>query len=229
MSKEKLISLVRNMWELECLVRALDSIETLASVAGLSREYVYCHEHLFVLLLFRWLTLLNNRGETNTSREMWQHTVKEIRMAKACMEPVIKGWLLGDNPGMKQFMTPKRASYANYYSLEPKDEDFKLLRQAYLPETVLAYISCLQFVGTSLSRDYLLECMDLAAKIAEKDSDVAKEFMRCGRMKELVESLASCSKALAVYAHEKKGQAVSSSSKKMREMGWSRELWTVKP
>ena len=41
MSKEKLINLVRNVWELECLVRALDSMETLSSLAGLSREYVF--------------------------------------------------------------------------------------------------------------------------------------------------------------------------------------------
>jgi nuclear pore complex protein Nup107 len=39
MSKEKLINLVRNVWELECLVRALDAMETLSSVAGLNREY----------------------------------------------------------------------------------------------------------------------------------------------------------------------------------------------
>jgi nuclear pore complex protein Nup107 len=40
MGKDKLITLVRNVWELECLVRALDSMETLSSLAGLSREYV---------------------------------------------------------------------------------------------------------------------------------------------------------------------------------------------
>lgn len=40
MGKDKLIAIVRNVWELECLVRALDSMETLSSLAGLSREYV---------------------------------------------------------------------------------------------------------------------------------------------------------------------------------------------
>ena len=37
--KDRLITTVRNVWELECLVRALDSMETLSSLAGLSREY----------------------------------------------------------------------------------------------------------------------------------------------------------------------------------------------
>lgn len=39
MGKEQLINLVRNVWELECFVKALDSMETLSSLAGLSREY----------------------------------------------------------------------------------------------------------------------------------------------------------------------------------------------
>jgi len=40
MDKERMTTLVQNMWELESLVRALDAIETIASAAGLSREYV---------------------------------------------------------------------------------------------------------------------------------------------------------------------------------------------
>lgn len=98
------------------------------------------------------------------------------------------------------------------------DKVFRELREAYIPETVLAYISCLHFAGTSLSRDNLLECMELAAVIAEKGSDVAQEFMKCNRMKELVEAFASCSKALAIWTSDKKGSQTN--SKKIREMGW---------
>ncbi len=36
--KEQLVLRVKTWWELESLVKALDSIETLASVAGLTRE-----------------------------------------------------------------------------------------------------------------------------------------------------------------------------------------------
>ncbi|KAK4154029.1 nuclear pore protein 84/107 [Chaetomidium leptoderma] len=182
LGKDKLVTLVRNVWELECLVRALDSMETLSSLAGLSRE------------------------ESSTSREMWQHTSQEVRSAKACMQPVLKNWLLVSNE---------------------VDKDFQELRDAYIPETVLAYISCLHFAGTSLSRDNLLECMELAAVIAEKGSDVAQQFLRCGRMKELVEAFASSSKALAIWTSDKKGSQTN--SKKIREMGWSRELWSIKP
>ncbi|KXX79755.1 Nucleoporin NUP84 [Madurella mycetomatis] len=182
LTKDKLITLVRNVWELECLVRALDSMETLSSLAGLSRE------------------------KASSSREMWQHTSQEVRSAKACMQPVLKNWLLVSND---------------------VDKEFGELREAYIPETVLAYISCLHFAGTSLSRDNLLECMELAAVIAEKGSDVAQEFMKCNRMKELLEAFTSCSKALAIWTSDKKGSQTN--SKKIREMGWSRELWSIKP
>lgn len=102
-----------------------------------------------------------------------------------------------------------------------------LLRQVYLPETVLAYVSTLHFAGTCLSRDYLLECMDLASVVADKDSDIAACFVEARRMKELVEAFALCSKALAVVTGDKKNSGLS--SKKLRETGWSRELWSVKP
>ncbi|KAK3945262.1 nuclear pore protein 84/107 [Diplogelasinospora grovesii] len=179
--KEELTTVVRNMWELECLVKALDSMETLSSLASLNRE------------------------ENNNSRDMWNTVGQEVRVVKRCMQPVLKNWLLVVNE---------------------VDHDFQELRQAYIPETVLAFISCLHFAGTSLARDNLLECMELAAVIAEKGSDVAQEFVKCGRMKELVEAFASCSKALAIWTSDKKG--LQTSSKKMREMGWSRELWSVK-
>ncbi len=99
----------------------------------------------------------------------------------------------------------------------------------YLPEIVIAYASTLQFSGTTTSRDYLLECMDLASVIAEKDSDLAALFVKAGRMKELVESFASCSKALAIWTSDVKKTGSGTSSKKLREMGWSRELWSIKP
>lgn len=106
-------------------------------------------------------------------------------------------------------------------------KDLERIRDTYLPETILAYISTLHFAGTSLSRDHLLECMDLAAVIAQKGSNVAACFVKESRMKELVESFAACSKALAIATGEKK--SAGSHSKKMRETGWSRELWSVKP
>ncbi|KAH8883986.1 hypothetical protein GQ53DRAFT_786529 [Thozetella sp. PMI_491] len=181
--RDTLILNVRTWLELECLVRALDSIETISSLAALSQTEGSAH-----------------------ARDFYKAAGEEIRSAKACMQPVLKNWLKG---------------------VKDADPDFQVLREHYIPETILGFVSSLHFVGTSLSRDNLLECMELAAVIADKDSDVAKEFLRSGRMKELLESFASCSKALAIFATEKKG--TQSSSKKLREMGWSKELWSIKP
>jgi hypothetical protein len=72
MDKEKLINLVRNVWELECLVRALDSIETLSSVAGLSREYDPPSTSSDSLTL-RLLTHSSQQGKQRVARDVARH------------------------------------------------------------------------------------------------------------------------------------------------------------
>ncbi|KAF7545620.1 hypothetical protein G7046_g9522 [Stylonectria norvegica] len=173
----------RNFRELECLVMALDSLETIASLAELSNEV------------------------PSASREFWGKVGDEIKNTKEHMQPLLSHWLLA--------------------GIQEGDEELAEIRQAYLPETILAYVSALHFAGTGLSRDNLLECMELAAVIAERSSDLSPAFVAAGRMKELVEVFAACSKALAITTGEKR--AAGSSSKKLREMGWSRDLWSVKP
>lgn len=93
---------------------------------------------------------------------------------------------------------------------------------------IIGYVSVLHFTGMALTRDNLLECMELSAVIARKDADVAAVIMKAGRMKELVEGFANCSKALAISSSDKKTAAVINSKRMMREHGWTRELWSVK-
>lgn len=176
------IAAARNYFEMECLVRSLDSMETIASSAGLARD-----------------------PTEELDRNFWAQIGSEVKSIKSFMRPLLSNWLVES---------------------AHDDTDFSLLRDAYLPETIIGYVSVLHFAGTSLSRDNLLECMELAAVIAKKDSDVAAVLMKCGRMKEIVEGFANCSKALAISGSEKKGSG--GSSKKLREMGWTRELWSVK-
>jgi nuclear pore complex protein Nup107 len=151
----------------------------------------------------------------------------EVKLVKSFMRPVLNNWLLESLDGKfkEESAEGARLRKANNAGTA-EDEDFVLLRDSYLPETVIGYVSVLHFAGTSLSRDYLLECMELAALIARKDADIAVVLVKSGRMKEIVEGFANCSKALAISASDKKGAG--GSSKKMREMGWTRELWTVK-
>lgn len=110
--------------------------------------------------------------------------------------------------------------------VEDLEPDLRLLREAYLPETLLAYITSLQFAGQKLSREFLLECMDFSNLVADDDSDLLEVFMRTRRMQELVEILAFASKNLLLVTSEKPG---SSTSKKMRMKGQTHELWSVNP
>ncbi|KAI1076732.1 nuclear pore protein 84/107 [Whalleya microplaca] len=176
------IAAARNFFELECLVRTLDSMETIACSESLAQD-----------------------PTEKMNKEFWSNIGYEVKHIKSFVRPLLHNWLME--------------------SVE-EDEDFVYLRDAYLPETIIGYVSVLHFAGTSLSRDNLLECMELAAIIAKKDADIAGVLMKSGRMKEIVEGFANCSKALAISTNDKKGSG--GSSKKLREMGWTRELWSVK-
>lgn len=140
------------------------------------------------------------------------------------MKPLLNKWLVAAIEGMLDGLT--LAETDNTDIVVDGDQELRDLRQTYLPETILAYISALQFAGTGASRDNLLECMELAAVIAANNSELAVVFQRSSRMKELVEALAACSKALAIATGDKRANG--SSNKKLREMGWSRDLWSVK-
>lgn len=219
MSHTQLANQARIFRDLECLVKALDSMETIASLMELSRECVTPGQDLPSL----WLT---SRRDPSTKRDFWSQVASEVKTTRDSVEPLLHNWLLSAGGKMQQLGVKRSFVALSLTFSTAGDESLQSIRETYLPETLLAYVSALHFAGTSLSRDHLLECMDLAAIIADKDSDVAACFVKSKRMRELVESFAACSKALAIMTAEKKPS--SSNSKKMREVGWSRDLWTVK-
>ncbi|CAK7564793.1 MAG: Nucleoporin nup84 [Sporothrix epigloea] len=186
MSKDQVSAHVRPLYELECLVNALDCLETTSLLAH---------------------TMINEKTDSVRERNIAGSIDENAKFIAGFMKPLLKGWLL--------------------HSVDD-DPDCTVLRESFLPQVLIGYASTLQFAGTTSSRDYLLECMELAAVVAAPDSDIAGVLVATGRMKELFESFASCSKALAIWTSDmKKGPGAS--SKKNREMGWSRELWSVKP
>ncbi|KAI9171943.1 Nucleoporin NUP84 [Paramyrothecium foliicola] len=172
----------RTFRELEALVKALDSLETVASMVEISIDM------------------------PASNRVFWDELGRNIVATKENMQPLLRNWLLPD--------------------IQEGDKELAELRRVFLPETVLAYVSALHFAGTALSRDNLLECMELAAVVAERNSDLAASFVEAGRMRELVEVFAAASRALAVATGDKR--STGSGSKKLREMGWSRDLWSIK-
>ena len=75
-----------------------------------------------------------------------------------------------------------------------------------------------------ISREILLQCMNLAATVAAESSDLADIFVRAGRMSELVDSMAIVSKSILVA--EEQGQKSERKRKKMN--GASMDIWSVK-
>lgn len=109
------------------------------------------------------------------------------------------------------------------YLSRPSDEaevvPLKNIRNHYLPECVLAYNSVLHFAGYALTRNCLVECMNLAQEVATNET-LTDAFVESSRMKELVTAFALSSQAL-LHANEqgskkgKKDEAI--------------EIWQVKP
>lgn len=148
-----------------------------------------------------------------------------VAVMKERMAPLLHGWLVAGIQGGWWWWWWTGTSRLTTRGAGG-DEELARLRQSHLPETILAYVSGLHFAGTGLSRDHLLEAMDLATLVAERNADVGAAFVAGGRMTELVEAFAACAKALAVATGERR--ATTGSSKKLRERGWARDLWAVK-
>lgn len=110
------------------------------------------------------------------------------------MEPILKGIL--QNP-----------------TDEEEAEHLMIIRNAYLPEIVIAYNTVLHAAGNLITRDSLLESMELVNTIAKDGNTGSKAdesngledcFVQAGRMRELVESFALTSKVMLVLKAEGK-------------------------
>lgn len=67
---------------------------------------------------------------------------------------------------------------------------FEQIREACLPEVLLAYTAMMNFSAQYLSRSYLLKSMELGAMIAAPESDLAGCFVSSKRIPEMVDALA---------------------------------------
>jgi nuclear pore complex protein Nup107 len=111
------------------------------------------------------------------------------------------------------------------YLRMPNDEDevktFKQIRDHYLPEVILAYNSALYFAGHSLSRKVLVQCMDLAQKVAQ-NNNLTSAFVESGRMREMVNAFAMDSQALLLASEQGKNRGKTGTK---REKGI--DMWSI--
>jgi len=78
---------------------------------------------------------------------------------------------------------------------EQEDHDLRQIREHYLPECILAYNSALYFGGHAITRQHLVQCMELAQQVAQNET-LTGAFVASKRMQELVTAFALDSQAL---------------------------------
>lgn len=90
----------------------------------------------------------------------------------------------------------------NHILLHPLDADeeadLTLIRKHYLPELILAYNAVLHSAGYLISRENLVESMELSVCVADDELHLAECFVDSGRMRELVTSFSQTSKSMLV-------------------------------
>lgn len=85
---DQVASDARKFRELEALVRALDSLETVASFSELTNEYVEFVERV------PGIDTNRKSRESVKSREFWASIGEEVKNSKETMQPLLNNWLL---------------------------------------------------------------------------------------------------------------------------------------
>lgn len=177
-------------------LRAFDETEsmTVALMRRQSRTYYELAQLVRVLeSLARW-SLEANQIEANRP-PLSQRATSKLKPLKeditTCIQPLLNGVLLNPVDG-------------------DEAEDLTAIRNTLLPEIIIAYAVMLYSAGSLISRDCLLESMDLSTVIAnEKGGNDGKQpnglvecFVKAGRMRELVNIFALTSKTMLVTKAE---------------------------
>ena len=102
--------------------------------------------------------------------------------------------------------------------------DLQMIRTTFIPEIVLAYNTVLHSAGSIITRNSLLESMDLSIIVAKAENRVSDSFVEAGRMRELVTSFAYTSRVMLLL----KSQGRPWTPRKDRE-GKDLGIWEIGP
>ncbi|KAI4166787.1 MAG: hypothetical protein LQ343_007748 [Gyalolechia ehrenbergii] len=142
-----------------------------------SNSFLNFEQLLNVLTAFEeWQAAMAKKPERTDlggrSGKQWRDEVRvSCEHIVAKIQPLLHGWL-------------------KYPRNDEEASEFERIREACLPEVLLAYVAALNSSAQYVSRELLLKSLDLGAAVASKDSDVATCFVSTGRMPELVDILA---------------------------------------
>ncbi|KAL8787159.1 MAG: hypothetical protein Q9213_002375 [Squamulea squamosa] len=133
--------------------------------------------------------------------EAWQAEVKKKPRNSDMSSPVGKKWrdsLRKASESVEAHVQPLLHGWLQYSHNESEAVELEQIREACLPEVLLAYTAILNYSSQYLSRSYLLKSMELGATIAAPDSDLAGCFVSSKRMPEMVDALAVTSMNMLV-------------------------------
>lgn len=159
-------------------------------------------------------------AEANQEQPRWCHE------GESCDVPTTSERLASYISVRFVFRSPSGTLLTSDCNIEDAKSQFTELREAYLPQTILAYVSMLNFAGRMLTRDFLLECMELSSVIADEESDLLPLFEKTGTMQELVQGFALAGKTLLLLSCGKKSSG--GRPKRLRSKGWTHDLWAIK-
>lgn len=85
---EEEVAKAQNYFEMECLIRAIDSMETIASSESIAQEYVH--------------TTCSTEHDADhksspvekVGREFWTNIGREVKAIKGYMRPILNNWLM---------------------------------------------------------------------------------------------------------------------------------------
>lgn len=167
----------------------------------------------------------NKKVPSKRMKETYENVV-------TAMDPLLNAFLTHSVDGMcLSTLRRRRSSFSSISVLadltHPAEEEasqLAIIRNAYLPDIVLAYNSAIQAAAHFISRENATKSMDLAiALAADANAELADAFVQTERMQELVRSLAATSQAM-VKLNER---AARGGSKKRGWLGESTRVWDL--
>lgn len=108
---------------------------------------------------------------------------------------------------------------------EEEAVDLQQIRNAYLPEVIIAYNTALYTAGPTISRESYIESMDLSVAVASESSGLTECFVQAGRMRELVSTFAQTSKMMLIM----KASGGPRKSAKKERAGKELGIWEIGP
>ena len=106
-------------------------------------------------------------------------------------------------------------------------EYYSTMRLLYLPSILIAYASARTFAATFLGPESLLPVLELAASVASAENkELADDFVKSGRMKDFVRTMATASKIMIRLNQERSLSGKKKSLTKSRFWeGETVEIW----